>query len=36
MPILLSDLYCNRESNLLQCARRNRSPGYHSCTGLDS
>ena len=34
-PILLSDLYCRSESSLLQCRRRNRSPGYHSCYGLE-
>ena len=34
-PILLSDLYCIRESSLLQCRRRNRNPGYHSCLRLE-
>ena len=34
-PILLSDLYCSSESSLLQCNRRSRSPGYHSCLGLE-
>ena len=34
-PIVLSDLYCSSESSLLQCRRRSRSPGYHSCLGLE-
>ena len=33
-PFLLSNLYCNKESTLLQCQRRYSQIGYHTCSSL--
>ena len=33
-PILLSNLLCQKESSIFQCARSNTHIGYHTCSSL--